>query len=244
MAAPNVPQDIIDRLKALERQVRELTGRTNIRPALNTVVGGSITVKDDGTIVLLNAANEEQVVLGHHEPNVSGVPQTGVTMHRTNGSTAFSMVAPGASDQQYVRMFDANGKVIVSDDYNGGLRSPWIPLPTLTNSTFSTWPSVNASAYTTIARTYVYTQHPYLSIRASMGWDSGCTGNVRVLLDGVTVATGSTNAELLVDVAIPGWTWSGTPVESEVVLQLRRVTGSGTSNVYGTVKYIYGRGTP
>lgn len=38
MPAPNVPQDIIDRIKVLERQVRELSGRVSLRPAVTTVV--------------------------------------------------------------------------------------------------------------------------------------------------------------------------------------------------------------
>lgn len=240
MAAPNVPQDIIDRIRKLERQVSELSGRANIRPALNTIVNGSVTIKGDGVLEIQDGDGHTSLVAGRAEPDyLSGGAQTATIINRVNGNKAFAVWSETGSSTQAVRVFDGNGNPVFSDDpILGGLAQPWIPLPKPQDVSVVTWPKTTSSTYVTIASAPARLQHPAVIFVADMGWDSGCTGSLQLTIGGTVVGTGASNARLAGNVLVPGWSWSGTPGETLIELQAKKTAGTG--NVYGQIKYLYG----
>ena len=47
-----VPQDVLDRIAALEREVRTLRGRAQMRPTLNQVLNGDVTIGEGGRLIV------------------------------------------------------------------------------------------------------------------------------------------------------------------------------------------------
>jgi len=242
MPAPNTPQDIIDRLRAMERQIAELNGRLNIRPALNTIVGGSVTIKGGGALVVEDTNGDSVLRIGQVDPDVDGEPQQATVIRRMDGSLAFAVWTSQTTGAQPVRMYDKDSKVIFADDLNnGGLAQPWIPLPSPVDDNVSNWASTTSGSYTTILRSRAWLQHPKLRIRIGIGLSASTSGNLRFLVDGNVVATGSTDSELLDFVDVPSWVWNGVPQSVELTVQARRTSGSGS--VFAQTRYVYGAQT-
>ncbi|MGW3511171.1 hypothetical protein [Streptomyces sp. NPDC000994] len=125
-----VPQDLLDRINALEREVRELRGRANIRPALNEILNGDVVIGEGGRLFV-------------RAPGGTAVFETGqsptagdyfTTLRRDTGALAFTIGANSYENDdaptQMVRMWDRTGNVIVMDDYysNSFLGRPWMPV--------------------------------------------------------------------------------------------------------------------
>ncbi|MDW4905102.1 hypothetical protein RB628_07005 [Streptomyces sp. ADMS] len=125
-----VPQDVLDRLAALEREVRTLRGRAQMRPALNEVLNGDVVIGEGGRLIL-------------RDPDGTAVFETGqsasvgdyyTAMRRDSGQVAFAIGANSYPDddapRQMVRMWDRNRNVIVMDDYYSDefLGRPWMPV--------------------------------------------------------------------------------------------------------------------
>ena len=91
MPAPNTPTDLIDRIRALERQVQDLTGRVNIRPALNTIVGGSVTIKGGGSLLVEDSDGTDVFSIGRILPDVDGEQQQATVIRRMDGSLALTV---------------------------------------------------------------------------------------------------------------------------------------------------------
>ncbi|MDX2986361.1 hypothetical protein [Streptomyces caniscabiei] len=125
-----VPQDVLDRLAALEREVRTLRGRAQMRPALNQVLNGDVVIGEGGRLFV-------------RDPDGTAVFETGqspsvgdyfTAMRRDTGDIAFAIGANSYPDddapRQMVRIWDRNQNVIVMDDYHSDefLGRPWIPV--------------------------------------------------------------------------------------------------------------------
>jgi len=128
---PYVPQDVLDRIAALEREVRQLRGRAQIRPALNQILHGDVTIGEGGRLIV-------------RDPDGTAVFQTGqtpgigdyyTTMFRDTGVPALTIGANSYPDDdapsQMVRMWDRNRNIIVMDDYYSDefLGRPSMPIP-------------------------------------------------------------------------------------------------------------------
>ncbi|MYV48227.1 hypothetical protein [Streptomyces sp. SID2888] len=132
-----VPQDLLDRISALEREVRQLRGRANIRPALNEIMHGDVVIGEGGTLQVLAPNGTGIFGVGQFGPaynHVDGSPQQGVIMQREDGTAAFTVRAiPSAQgvDTQAVAIWDRSGHQVLSDDATSGvgLGSPALPLP-------------------------------------------------------------------------------------------------------------------
>lgn len=127
---PYVPQDVLDRLANLEREVRQLRGRAQIRPAMDQILHGDVTIGEGGRLIV-------------RDPDGTAVFQTGqtptvgdyyTTMFRDDGVPAFTIGANSYPDDdapsQMVRMWDRNRNIIVMDDYYSDefLGRPWMPV--------------------------------------------------------------------------------------------------------------------
>ncbi|MGW2130465.1 hypothetical protein [Streptomyces coelicoflavus] len=126
---PFVPQDVLDRLTKLEREVRELRGRSQIRPALDQILNGNTTIGEGGALIV-------------KDPGGASVFRTGIAvtgdyasaMSRVDGSVALSVggnEGAGEGAPQMVRMWARSGEIIAGDDQyaDGWLGRPWLPFP-------------------------------------------------------------------------------------------------------------------
>ncbi|AUG87151.1 hypothetical protein HOS58_gp19 [Streptomyces phage Attoomi] len=59
-----VPRDITDRIKDLERAVRELSGAANRSPALTAIKNGPVVVSGPGSLDVVDASGRLRVRIG------------------------------------------------------------------------------------------------------------------------------------------------------------------------------------
>ncbi|WP_149180882.1 hypothetical protein [Streptomyces sp. TRM49041] len=112
-------------MRALEREVRTLIGRANIRPALNEITNGPVKIAEGGTLE----------VLAPDGTGIFGVGELwdgayGTKIQRSDGTLAFNTGGSGEGSNM-IRTFDRAGNVIVMDDYytQRFLGRPWMPVP-------------------------------------------------------------------------------------------------------------------
>ncbi|MGW4727674.1 hypothetical protein ACWEQC_00470 [Streptomyces shenzhenensis] len=124
-----VPQDVLDRIAALEREVRTLRGRSQMRPALNQVLNGDVVIGEGGRLILRDPDGTPVFETGQ-SPSVGDYY---TAMSRDSGEVAFAIGANSYPNddapRQMVRMWDRNRNVIVMDDYYSDefLGRPWMP---------------------------------------------------------------------------------------------------------------------
>ncbi|MFE0877323.1 hypothetical protein ACFW4X_21110 [Streptomyces smyrnaeus] len=122
----HVPRDILDRLAKLEREVRTLRGRANIRPALDSVLGGDVVIGRGGQLVAQTPNDVRTFVVGQTADG-----DWGIGLGREDGSRALTVGDESQASGQMVRMFSRDGQIIVSDDAYADrwLGRPWMPVP-------------------------------------------------------------------------------------------------------------------
>ncbi|MET7580912.1 hypothetical protein ACFCXC_00060 [Streptomyces microflavus] len=181
-----IPTDLLDRIRALERQVRELMGSANTTPAQNSIVGGEVVIGERGRLRVRTAGDQDLVYLGRVAPDRDEeTPQQGLVVRRDDGSLALTVWtgAPDPTAVQPVRVLDRRGNVIVADDtVRGGLARPYIPYSLPAPADPTRWESTNATTWTTLHRGPGLVQHPRLHCRIAA--EGGAGGEVRLLVDG------------------------------------------------------------
>jgi len=240
MPAPNTPQDIIDRIRDLERQIRDLSGRVNIRPALNTIVGGSVTIKEGGSLLVQDFSGTNVLSIGRIAPDVDGEAQMATVIRRMDGSLAFAVWTASTTGSQPVRIYDKNSNIIFADDsVAGGMAIPYLAFPVPLPTTTALWGLTASTTFATIARSVGYLHHPRLFVDAVGFNDTGATGYaLQILVNGDVLVTNATNTNINGFYSIPGWDYTGQPQYYTVELQMKRV--SGTGNVKGYVRGLFG----
>lgn len=236
MAAPNLPTDIIDRLRALERKVDDLSGRVNIRPALNTIVGGSMTVKDGGQLVVESPDNHDLINIGRLYPDVDGQPQYGAIIRRMDGSMAIAVYNASGTGKQPVYVYDLNGHAILADDTaqaGGGLAIPWLTFPTPRAVNNTLWPSTTSTTFVDLETSKGPLHHPRMRIMVA----SNGVGQLRVQVNGTTVITTGSMANPSLDdyFTVPSWSYNGPQIKT-VTLQALATTGT----IRATTQALYG----
>ncbi|MGW0756122.1 hypothetical protein ACWD1Y_06475 [Streptomyces sp. NPDC002814] len=127
---PFVPQDVLDRLTALEREVRQLRGRAQMRPALNQVLNGDVVIGEGGQLIAQTPGGQRTFIVGQTQEG-----DWGVGLGRENGTAALTVGDDVLSDAQMIRIWsrdtDAPDRIIVMDDAYSGrfLGRPSIPIP-------------------------------------------------------------------------------------------------------------------
>ncbi|UWM52064.1 hypothetical protein N0X72_25300 [Streptomyces carpaticus] len=139
-----VPQDLLDRIRMLEQQVRELSGRANMRPALNIVRGGPVSVGEGGYFAAYAPNGTAVFGTGHW----TGSGRYGLAIRRESGAMAIDSGSDGSADGM-IRVLSRSGSVIVMDDAyaDGYLGRPSIPIPWQPTSSSSTSSSTMTSAW-------------------------------------------------------------------------------------------------
>ncbi|MFE1839221.1 hypothetical protein [Streptomyces sviceus] len=126
-----VPQDVLDRLSALEREVRQLRGRAQMRPALNQILNGDVRIGEGGRLIA-------------EAPNGNTIFMTGETdqgdwavgIARPTDGTAALTVGDENNDSgagQMIRIWNrdtGDRNVILMDDAFSErfLGRPWMPI--------------------------------------------------------------------------------------------------------------------
>ncbi|MFE4057394.1 hypothetical protein ACFXP3_14040 [Streptomyces sp. NPDC059096] len=146
---PYVPQDVLDRLSTLEREVRQLRGRAQIRPALNTISNGTVTIGEGGQLFVREPGGN--LIFGAGQ---SRQGDWATSLAREGGTDALTVggnVDP--QSKQMIRIWardrDAPDRVLVMDDAFSGrfLGRPSMPIPmqstagqrTSSTSTVTAW---------------------------------------------------------------------------------------------------------
>jgi hypothetical protein len=125
-----VPQDLLDRVRALEQKVRELTGRAQMRPALDQVLHGDVVIGEGGRLIA-EAPNGNRIFLTGQTP--AGDWAVGIA-RPTDGTAALTVGDENAAGAgQMIRMWNRDQgarDVIVMDDAFSDrfLGRPWMPI--------------------------------------------------------------------------------------------------------------------
>lgn len=245
MPAPNTPQDLIDRIQKLERQVQSLSGQVNIRPALNTIVGGSVTIKDGGALIVQDTNGDNVLSIGRVSPDVDGEPQMATVIRRMDGSLAFAVWTGATTGVQPVRIYDKDSNIIFADETGssgGGLAIPWLHPGTPQPIARDGWGSTAATTYTAVLRTVSPLMQPKMYIQVIQGTAVGSTAStaqLRVMVGGVQMVEGASGANIDGVFDIPSWDYNGSPQATTIEVQAKVVTGTGSVAV--SVRSIYGR---
>jgi len=245
---PQVPQDIIDIIRGLEQRIRELEKGAPIRNAqisggqgLKITGGGGIDVDGSGFIFVRDpdGGTTAPFYAGflarptYDRPD--GKAQPGVAMYRDDGTLAFALYDANPADgyQQYVGIYDRAGNIIVGDDTTSGqgLARPYLG--------FSLYPVRFGELLPTTSATFEQLfsgqgdkQHPNLSVRAWGATDSGTTGELRVMVNGVQLGATATLPALSFTTYDFAGPVAGTHLTTlSVSIEARRTSGTGNVRV-------------
>ncbi|MFJ2751864.1 hypothetical protein [Streptomyces sp. NPDC087297] len=119
-----IPLDLLDRIRELERKVRELTGRANMRPALNEITNGPVKIAEGGSLEVRAPDGTGIFAVGRQWDGAYGVG-----MQRSDGTLALSIGGSGEGSNM-IRTFSRSGQPILMDDYYNRefLGRPWMPI--------------------------------------------------------------------------------------------------------------------
>lgn len=230
MPLPNVPTDILDTIRDLQTQVRELSGRVAQRPAQTQIAGGDVAVYAGGSFRMLSVDGSlVQTWIGKISPNhPDGSEQRGILMYREDGSLAFSLYSAD-SNPQAIALRDKTGNTVVADDVvAGGLALPYLPIP-FAPARYTDWLATTAAAFEDVHRATVTKLQPYAYVVVAHTSDtSGTTGELQVTVNGTPVGspTGVGFVQSAVTIgpfALPGTYRS----QVEIRVQARRTAGTG-----------------
>ncbi|MFE4203964.1 MULTISPECIES: hypothetical protein [Streptomyces] len=193
---PFIPQDVLDRLTGLERQVKQLTGRANIRPALNQVLSGDVTVGEGGQLRVKAASGIEHFRVGHlgtyyQDEDGKTAKEFGTIIRRRDGSVALSIWnGQDAVNPQVLRLSDAKGNDIFAENIeNGGLHRPHLAQPWI-DSQPHRWPSTDSTSFELLQEAHVETEHAKVRIYVQTT-AVGAGGELRLSINGSTIHTSS-----------------------------------------------------
>ncbi|MGW5673930.1 hypothetical protein ACWEV4_02360 [Streptomyces sp. NPDC003860] len=185
---PFVPQDLLDRINALEREVRQLRGRAQMRPAMDKITNGRVVIGEGGTLEVLAPNGTGLFGVGEFGPgwaHPDGTPQQGTLMQREDGTTAFSIRAnpapPGsAAPPQAVSIWDRTGHIVMGDDTTSGrgIGSPALPMP------FQPLPAANevitVNSFVSCWFASVPRQNPVAEIHLELAAAAGATCEAKI----------------------------------------------------------------
>lgn len=188
-----IPTDLLDRIRALERQVRALMGSANTRPRMNEIAGGNVLIGDDGQFSVQGRGGAELLHIGRVRPDLpDGGQQRGFVVRRDGGSMALSVLnpAPDTLDDQPVQIYDRANNVVLADDIDTGLARPFIPYPQPTPEDPTRWESTSATEWTTLYSGSAIVQHPRLYCLIEME-TTGAGGELRLLVNDAQIGPAS-----------------------------------------------------
>ncbi|MGW3072378.1 hypothetical protein [Kitasatospora sp. NPDC001132] len=235
---PDIPLDLLDRIRQLEDQVRQLSGRAQMRPAMNQILAGSVVVGEGGTFKVNNQNGGPAFYVGGISPlNPDGTPQRGLLAYRQDGTIAIMIAnqTTSAGDPQGLLIRDARANTLLAEDViSGGLAVPQFGSDAWFGVTEAPQYSTTSATFATCMRLPWRKHHPWVEAHYLVKADAGVAGEIR-LLDGagavvstVSVAAGAFSYDR---------TWgpvSGAHLATQYLQWQARVTsGSGSIAVRG-----------
>ncbi|MGW4695145.1 hypothetical protein ACWEO1_22515 [Kitasatospora cineracea] len=230
---PNVPQDITDTIRNLQRQVRELQGAVQTRPAMSVIQGGDVQILAGGSFRMMSFDGTlAQVWIGRITPNhPDGSEQRGILMYREDGSLAFSLYSSDTSPQA-LALRDKGGITVLADDVgSGGLARPYLSTDAWFGATESPTFTTNSATFVTLQNLPWIKQHPKVTGHYLVKADTGVAGEIRLVDDVGGVIAGP------IAVSAGAWTYgsatgplAGALYSSTYLHWQARVT-SGTGNI-------------
>ncbi len=222
MGVVNQPEDLLTRIKALERQVRELR-----RGTLNnaTISQGGLEVRTPDGAVIMRAG----------EFTYGSQAARGLIIFRSNGTTqARFFDVPGGGG--YWSMFDEQGSAIFSEDTNSGfgIATPYLQVAAMPYSEVLSPPQSTTSAtFTRLHRLHFQLQQPWLRTQLICQTDASTTGEVQLAVAGVPV----TASPAPLDAGISEYRTVDARIEGDqrsfqyVDVEVRRTGGAGAVRV-------------
>ncbi|WP_053649578.1 MULTISPECIES: hypothetical protein [unclassified Streptomyces] len=185
---PFVPQDLLDRISALEREVRQLRGRAQMRPRMDEISNGRVVIAEGGSLEVLAPDGTGLFGVGAFSTyfnHPDGSRQQGVIMQREDGTTAFSIRAfpdaeLGGAGTQAVSIWDRSGHQVISDDTTSGrgIGSPALPVP------FQPLPPANevieTSSFVNCWFATIQAHNPVASLQLEFAAAPGATCEIKV----------------------------------------------------------------
>ncbi|MCF2532728.1 hypothetical protein [Yinghuangia soli] len=223
-----IPQDLLDRIRDLEREVRQLQGRVNIRPAMNKVLKGNVRIGEGGRLIVEDDDQSPLLYTGGIVPDrPDGTTQRGTLMWRDTGELAFALHA-GTNGKQSLTVIDGSGNQVFRT-VDQGLARPFLPLP-MYPVPLAQWPSTASGSFEALWSGEVARQQPKIRV-AAVVWNNtaGATGQVRLTMDGTPVgavlpADNASTKWAIWDVAVPG----GAMQAMNLVIEGRVASGGGS----------------
>ncbi|MFI9076070.1 hypothetical protein ACIGW8_06130 [Streptomyces sioyaensis] len=228
----SVPQDINDRLRRLEQELRALTTAANRRPALNQITHGDVKIGEGGGLSVKQPGGAETFRVGEVGPVVG---EHALVVRRRDGSEALSVWngTTTGGQAQAVRIKDAKGHELLSEDVvAGGLARPHLPV-VMSPAQATGWPSTKATDWTDFQVAWPEVQHPRMEVFAQ-AVGNGNGGDIRITVDDQVVASGSTGKAIQATFKIPDYEFGAHP---EIKLQAR---AKASSTVWACVQRLYG----
>lgn len=230
---PALPEDIIDRLRALENSVKQLYTAANSRPPLNKFTNGTLQVLAPGKTVPI------------FEVGAWTGQEYGLSLRRQTGEPVLDIWNGAGTPEaiQPFRMHDAYGHELISDDVNtGGLARPWLALLEPQDTAHARWPQTTAAAWTTIARSQNPLWQPKMRLLAATAVSAATvTGQVRVLVNGAQwgdPVNAGANFDRT-DVTVPTDSFA-TSFGSVFTVEIQAIVTGGTGTVYAQTMAMYG----
>lgn len=230
---PNVPQDITDTIRDLQRQVRDLQGAVQTRPAMSVIKGGDVQILAGGSFRMMSVDGTlAQVWIGRITPShPDGSEQRGILMYREDGSLAFSLYSSDTSPQA-LALRDKGGVTVLADDVgSGGLARPYLSTDAWFGATESPAFTTNSATFVTLQNLPWIKQHPKITGHYLVKADTGVAGEIRLVDDVGGVIAGP------ITVSAGAWTYgsatgplAGSLYSSTYLHWQARVT-SGTGNI-------------
>jgi hypothetical protein len=232
---PHVPTDLLDRIRALEREVALLRGRAQIRPALDQIHSGPVSIGEGGSLNVFspNLPTEGPAIFS---VGAWGDGTYGLAVRRDDGSSALLVGGEVGGTDEMVRVFSRSGQPIVMDDAyaDGYLGLPYVPIPVATGV------DVTSDTERTTHQAMVVVQHRVIQAYTNVYAPPNTTIVVRYRLNGpsgyedigqpITVSGGASGQEAANTQRIP----INRPHSDRWRLLIRaaRTAGTGTGVVY------------
>lgn len=231
MTVTRPSEDLLTRIRDLERQVRELR-RRNISNA--SISQGSIEVRTPDGFLIARIG----------EFDAWGTPAAGMEIYRRSGVLqARFFDTTGTGGGGYWSLFDEAGNILFSEDTvaNQGIATPYLALTAMPYAEMLSPPVLTTSAtFADLHRCHGPKQQPWIRVRLLTDSDAGTTGEVRLVQDGLQIGDIQTipdgdNSYRTIDAPVAGTHMSDLVVD----VQARRTAGAG--NVRVGVAYVVGR---
>ncbi|WP_051741632.1 hypothetical protein [Kitasatospora sp. MBT66] len=180
-----IPQDLLDRIRALERQVRELSGRAQTRPAMDQIQHGPVVIAEGGTLTVRDGDGTPIVFIGRLTiDRPDGSAQYGVVIKREDGSNALALFS-GGTQPQGLDIYDSRGNTIFTEDrVNGGLAVPYLHSPMYPDGDLDRYAKTQSDGPDNMWTAAHVRYHPMLTVAGYAAADFGTTGVAQVYVNG------------------------------------------------------------